>query len=116
MAAIDAAKILGIRAGAKSAHKFIGVWPIVVDGRVFARSWTVTKSGWYRSFLDDPLGVLQVGEREVKVRAVRVKSGRLLDKIEDAYAQKYSTKASQKYVRGFRSPRRRQTTTEFVRR
>jgi hypothetical protein len=116
VAAIDAASIMGIRAGAKSDHRFIGVWPLVVDGRVFARSWTLSKDGWYRAFLEDPLGVLQVGEREVKVRAIRVKSARLLDKIEDAYAEKYATKASQKYVRGFRSARRRGTTTEFVRR
>jgi hypothetical protein len=114
VAAADAAKIMGIRAGANSAHRFIGVWPVVVDGRLFARSWTLTKGGWYRSFVDDPLGVIQVGDREVRIRAVRVKSERLRDKIEDAYAEKYPTKASQKYVKGFRTPRRRDTTTEFV--
>jgi len=114
IAAADAAGIMGIRAGATSDHKFRGVWPIVVDGRLFARSWTLTKGGWYRTFLEDPLGVIQVGDREVRIRAIRVKSERLRDKIEDAYAEKYATKASQKYVRGFRTPRRRDTTTEFV--
>jgi len=114
IAAADAAGIMGIRAGAKSDHKFRGVWPIVVDGRLFARSWTLTKGGWYRTFLEDPLGVIQVGDREVRIRAIRVKSERLRDKIEDAYAEKYATKASQTYVRGFRTPRRRDTTTEFV--
>ena len=43
-----------------------------------------------------------------------MKSERLRDKVEDAYAEKYNTKASQKYVRGFRTPRRRETTIEFV--
>ena len=114
VAAADAAGIMGIRAGAKSGHRFIGVWPIVVDGRLFARSWTLTRGGWYRSFLEDPLGVIQVGDRVVRIRAVRVKSERLRDKIEDAYAEKYDTKASQKYVREFRTQRRRDTTTEFV--
>ena len=114
VAAIDAASIIGIRAGAKSDHRFIGVWPIVVEGRVFARSWTLTKDGWYRTFLEDPLGVLQFGDRQVKVRAARVRSERLRNKIEDAYAAKYATRASQKYVRGFRTARRRDTTTEFV--
>ena len=90
------------------------MWPIVVDGRLFARSWTLTRGGWYRTFLEDPLGVIQVGDRELRIRAVRVKSERIRDKIEDAYAEKYDTKASQKYVRGFRTPRRRNTTTEFV--
>ena len=114
VAAADAAGIMGIRAGAKSDHRFVGVWPIVVDGRLFARSWTSKPDGWYRAFLDDPLGVIQVGDRQIRVRAVRLKSERIRDKIEDAYAEKYDTKASQKYVRGFRSPRRRDTTTEFV--
>lgn len=112
--AIHACKILGIKAGAQSDHKFIGVWPVVVDGRVYARSWTLKKDGWYRTFLDDPLGVLQVGDREIRVRAVRARSERVRDKVEEAYAAKYDTKASQKYVRGFRTARRREATMEFV--
>ena len=114
IAAADAAKILGIRAGGRSDHRFIGVWPVVVDGRLFARSWTSKRGGWYRTFLEDPLGTLQIGERQVRVRAVPVKSERLRDKIEDEYARKYATPGSQKYVRGFRTPRRRETTVEFV--
>ena len=114
VSAIDASGIMGIRAGARSDHRYIGVWPIVVDGRVFARSWTLKKDGWNRTFLDDPLGTLQIGDREVRVRARRVRGERLLDLIEEAYAEKYDTKASQKYVRGFRTKRRRETTTEFV--
>jgi hypothetical protein len=73
-----------------------------------------TKGGWYRTFLEDPLGVIQVGDREVRIRAIGVTNERLRDKIEDGYAEKYATQASQKYVRGFRTPRRRDTTTEFV--
>jgi hypothetical protein len=112
--AADAAKIMGIKAGSRSDHKFVGVWPVVVDGRLFARSWTVRRDGWCRTFLEDPLGIVQVGDREIRIRAKRVTSEPMLDKIEDAYAEKYDTKASQKYVRGFRTPRRRETTTEFV--
>ena len=114
IAAADAAKIMGIRAGDKTDHRFTGVWPVVIDGRLFARSWTLTKGGWYRSFLDDPVGVIQVGDREVRIRARQVKSERLRDAVEEGYAEKYPTKASQKYVRGFRTPRRREATIEFV--
>lgn len=110
---INASKIMGIRAGGKSDHRFTGVWPIVVNGRVFARSWTLTRGGWYRSFLEDPLGVIQVGERQIRVRGVPVRSERLLDAVENGYAAKYQTRASQKYVRGFRTPRRRAATIEF---
>ncbi|HEX6214295.1 MAG TPA: DUF2255 family protein, partial [Vicinamibacterales bacterium] len=89
-------------------------WPVVVKGRVYARSWTVSPGGWYRSFLDEPRGAIQIGDREIRVRAVRARSERVRDAVEDGYAAKYNTKASQKYVRGFRSARRREATMEFV--
>jgi hypothetical protein len=108
------AGIMGIKAGAKTDHRWVGVWPIVVDGRLFARSWTMRRDGWCQAFLDDPLGTIQVGGREIRIKARRVSGERLRDKIEAAYAEKYDTRSSQKYVRGFRTPRRRDTTTEFV--
>ena len=114
VAAADASKIIGVRAGARSDHRFIGIWAVVVGGRVFARSWTQTADGWYRAFLEDPLGTIQVGEREIRVRAVRAKGSRIRDAVERAYAEKYHTPGSLKYVRGFRTPRRRETTIEFV--
>jgi hypothetical protein len=114
VAAIDESKILGIKAGARSSHRFIGVWAVVVAGRVYVRSWTQKPGGWYRTFLDDPLGMLQVGERQLRIRAVRARGERIRDAVERAYAKKYPTPGSVKYVRGFRSPRRRETTMELL--
>ena len=114
VAAIDESKILGIRAGARSDHRFIGIWAVVVEGRVFVRSWTQKPDGWYRTFLADPLGAIQVGERQVRIRAVRTRGERIRDAVERAYATKYPTPGSVKYVRGFRSPRRRDTTMELL--
>jgi hypothetical protein len=113
VAAIDESKILGIRAGARSDHRFIGIWAVVVAGRVYVRSWTQKPDGWYRTFLDDPLGAVQVGERQLRIRAVRARGERIRDAVERAYAKKYPTSGSVKYVRGFRSPRRRETTMEL---
>ena len=112
--AIDESRILGIRAGARSDHRFTGVWPVVIDGRVFARSWTLKPGGWYRTFLHDPLGTIQAGAREIRVRAAPVRSEQLRDAVEAAYASKYTTPASRKYVKGFRTARRREATIEFV--
>ena len=114
--AIDESQILRVRAGSRIAHRFIGIWGVVVQGRVFARSWTLKPGGWYRTLLDDPNGEIQVGERTVRIRAVPVRSERLRDAVERAYADKYATPGSMKYVRGFGAKRRRDTTMEFVRR
>ena len=112
--AIAESKILGVRAGRPADHRFIGIWAVVVDGRVFARSWTVSKDGWYRAFLEDPTGAIQVGTREVRIRAVPARGERIRDAVEAAYAAKYNTPGALKFVKGFRSARRRDSTMEFV--
>jgi hypothetical protein len=113
VATIDRSKILGVRADAAAGHRFTGIWPIVIGGRVFGRSWTRSPGGWFNTLLEDPRGTLQVGARELRVRAVHVRSARILDAIERAYAAKYPTPGSAKYVRGFRTARRRASSMEF---
>ena len=109
---IRKSKILGVRSGKE--HRFTGVWVVVVRDRVFVRSWSNKSTGWYRAFLKDPTGTIQITGKEIPVRAKKVRGDRLIDAISQAYAEKYDTKASQKYVRGFRQKSRRINTMEFV--
>ena len=111
--ALRTAKILGIRAGS-APHRFIGIWVVVAEGRAFVRSWTLKPRSWWRTFLEEPRGVIQVGNRELKVRAVRTRSERLKRAVDEAYAAKYKTPGALQYVKGFRAKRRRDTTTELV--
>ncbi len=113
LAAIREGHILGIRAGAQP-HRFIGIWAVVVEGRVFVRSWSLKPRSWYRTFLEEPRGAIQVGEREIAVRAVRTRSERLKDAISQAYLQKYYTPGSIKYARDLGRAKSRATTTELV--
>jgi len=113
VAALNESKILGIRAGT-APHRFIGVWVVVVDGRVFVRSYGLRSNGWYQTFLADPRGAIQIGKRTIRVRAVPARSTRLRDAVDRAYAAKYPTPGSKKFVIGFRRPRRKATTTELV--
>jgi hypothetical protein len=106
-------RMLGIRAGTQP-HRFTGIWFVLVDERVFVRPWNDKPGGWRRAFLREPRGTIAVSDREVAVRARRVAGQRLLDAIDSAYARKYDTKASEKWVRGFSMTRRRKTTTELL--
>ena len=106
------AKILGVRAGTE--HRYTGVWVVVVEGRVFVRSWNDKPTGWYRAFQAEPAGSIQLADQEIAVRAKRTRSERLRDAVTRAYAEKYDTKASEKWVRGFAEPRRAATTLELV--
>jgi hypothetical protein len=111
--AIAKSKILGIRAGTRP-HKIIGIWAVVVERRVFVRSWSMKPRSWWRTFLEDPVGLIQIDGREIPVRAVRTRSERLKSAVDAAYAEKYNTPGSLQYVRDFRQRKRRDTTTELV--
>ncbi len=113
LATIRDNKILSIRAGTQP-HRFIGIWAVVVESRVFVRSWSLKPRSWYRTFLEDPAGAIMVGDREIPVRAVRTRSERLKDAVSRAYVEKYDTPGSIKYARDLGRAKSIATTTELV--
>ena len=105
--------IIGIQAGTRP-HRVIGIWAVVVERRVFIRSWTVKKEGWFRTFLEEPRGTLHVDGKKLRVRAVHTRSERLKDAVSRAYERKYDTPGSIQYVKDLRRARSRNATIELV--
>lgn len=106
-------KILGIKAG-REPHRVIGIWAVVVEGRVFVRSWSIKPRSWYRTFLEDPYGSIFVGDDEIAVRAIHTRSERLKDAVSLAYREKYNTPGSIQYIKDMSRKKSRDTTTELV--
>jgi len=113
LAMLRDAKGLRIRAG-NTQHRFIGIWFVMVRGRVFVRSWSVKPKGWYRVFLKDPRGTILLANHEIAVRAVSTGDKRLRDAVDRAYLQRYNTPGALKYAKDLGSPKSRATTTELV--
>jgi hypothetical protein len=111
--AIQQAKILGIRAGTKP-HGIIGIWAVVVEGRVFVRSYSLKERSWYRTLCEEPRGIIEVNGKRVKMRPIFTHSERLKKLIDRAYAEKFPTPGSRVFVEGFKEKKRRDTTTELV--
>ena len=105
-------RIVGIRAGGD--HRFTGIWFVVVGERLFVRPWNDARSGWRERFRSEPRGAISVGQRAIAVRARPVRGERLVDAIDAAYAEKYDSKGSQKWVRGFATAKRRKTIVELL--
>lgn len=106
------AKIMGVRAGTD--HRYTGVWVVVVDLRVFVRSWNDKPTGWFQAFRKQPIGMVQVGDLEIPVRGKLVRNSRMRDAVTVAFGQKYPTKGSRKWVEGFAEPERVANTMEFT--
>ena len=106
------ARIMGVRAGDE--HRHTGVWVVVVEEKVFARSWNDKPTGWFQAFRKNAKGSVQVGDLELPVRGRIVRSARLRDAVTAAYGEKYPTKGSRKWVEGFAEPERVANTIEFI--
>ena len=114
LAAIRKEKIVGIRAGKDSTHRVIGIWAVVVEGRVFVRSWSMKPRSWWRTFLEDPYGIIVVGKKEISIRAIQTRSERLKDLVSAAYKEKYNKPGDIQFVRDMSRKPSRDTTTELV--
>jgi hypothetical protein len=114
LAVIRKEKMLGIRAGSESTHRVIGIWAVVVEGRVFVRSWSMKPRSWWRTLLEDSYGSVFIGDREIPIRTVQTRSERLKDLVSQAYKEKYNTPGSIQYVKDMSRKKSRDTTTELV--
>jgi len=111
LATLGDGKTVRIKAGAK--HRFIGIWGVVVEGRLFVRSWSIKARSWYRTFLKDPRGFILLGDRTIPVHAVRTRSARLKAAVDRAYLKKYATSWEKRFAKDLASPKSRATTTEL---
>lgn len=109
-------KILGVRAGKNSKHRVIGVWAVVVDGRVFVRSYQAKPNGWWETLMKDPHGQMYLYQRArgIKIRAVRVKSEVMKEKVSAAYKEKYNTPGSVLFVKEMSRSPSKDATMELV--
>lgn len=110
---LKSSKSIRVRAGT-SAHRFIGIWFVIVADRIFARSWSVKPDGWYRTFLKEPRGAIQVAKLEIAIRAVHTRSNRLKTAVDRAYLEKYNSGYEVKYAKDLSTEKSRATTVEFA--
>jgi hypothetical protein len=81
---------------------------------VFVRSYSLKPRSWWRTFQEEPRGVIEVNGKQIKVRPVFTRSERLKKLVDRAYAEKFPTPGSRVFVEGFKKKKRRDTTTELV--
>ncbi len=93
LTALQESKGLRIRAGS-GRHRFIGIWFVVVKDRVFVRSWSVKPDGWYRTFLKESCGTIQIANNEIAVYAARIKDKSLRDAVANAPLRQPNTASS----------------------
>jgi hypothetical protein len=106
--------LIGIKAG-KERDTFLEIWMVVVDNRIFARSWGMAEKSWYNTLKQNNQGFLKCGDAIFEMKAVIPEpSAALSEKINKAYLNKYDSGENSFYARGIVKEEHVAKTMEFI--
>ena len=106
--------LIGIKAG-QQRSEFLEIWMIVVQDRVFARSWGLAERSWYTVFLENSAGEIQCEEIIYPIHAVIPEDlNKLTEEINKAYLTKYNTGHNIPYSQGIIQEKHVAKTMEFI--
>ena len=100
--------------GGTQRDRFLQIWMVEVDGRVFARSWNKSEQSWFTAFQKEGVGQIKFGESVIDVTGKKLSSGsELTDLINAAYLSKYTQEENLIYAQGITQPEYEAYTMEF---
>ena len=95
LACIQRTQMPRIRQGTK--HRFINMWIVPMNKRLFARSYTGGR-GWYTAFLKNKRGAILCGGVVYKVHGVIPRDKKAIGrKLNAAYLKKYNNDSTERY-------------------
>ncbi|MGH1517117.1 DUF2255 family protein [Chryseobacterium sp. JK1] len=106
--------IIGIKAG-NERQEFLEIWMVVIQNRIFARSWGLAERSWYNVFLENPEGKIQCGENRYSIQAIVPEDiAELTEEINQAYLKKYNSDHNTPYSKEIIREKHIARTIEFV--
>ncbi|WP_160140069.1 DUF2255 family protein [Chryseobacterium sp. c4a] len=106
--------LIGIKAGSERPG-FLEIWMVIVQNRIFARSWGLAERSWYNTFLEYPTGQIQCGNTTYNIKAVIPEDlDQLTEEINQAYLTKYNFGQNSKYAIGIIEDKHIERTMEFT--
>lgn len=106
--------LIGIKAGQQRLN-FLEIWMVVVENRIFARSWGLAEKSWYNTFLENSEGQIECGNTIYYIKALIPDDlDQITDKINKAYLEKYNFGVNSKYAIGIIEEKHIDKTMEFI--
>lgn len=88
---------------------------VIVNGRIFARSWGFAEKSWYNTFISDNKGQIKCGETIFNIKAViPTDLNEIAEEINMAYIQKYDKGNNSEYAQGIIKREHIEKTMEFI--
>ncbi|MFC3757613.1 DUF2255 family protein [Chryseobacterium tructae] len=111
---IKANTIIEIKAGSERLD-FLEIWMVIIQDRIFARSWGLAERSWYNTFLKCPAGQIKCDDILYNIKAIIPEDlNQLTEEINQAYLTKYNFGRNSKYAIGIIEDKHVRRTMEFI--
>lgn len=111
---IKANTIIEIKAGSERLD-FLEIWMVIIQDRIFARSWGLAERSWYNTFLKCPAGQIRCHDVLYNIKAIIPEDlNQLTEEINQAYLTKYNFGRNSKYAIGIIEDKHVKRTMEFI--
>ncbi|GGF01649.1 hypothetical protein GCM10010984_18820 [Chishuiella changwenlii] len=111
---IDSEILTGIKAGTDD-HRFLDIWMVIVDDRIFARSWGIAERSWYNTFLNNENGKIKSGDKVFNIKAkIPEDLYELEEPINNAYMKTYDFGTNAFFAKGLAGKKHVEKTMEFI--
>lgn len=106
--------IIGIKAGIERSD-FLEIWMVVVEDRIFARSWGLSEKSWYNTFIQHSKGQIKCGNLIFDIQGIiPADNDELTTHINHAYLAKYNSAHNIKYAEAIIKKKHIEKTMEFI--
>jgi hypothetical protein len=100
--------------GGTQRDKFLAIWLVNVDDRVFARSWNKRPRSWFTEILITGKGQIKYGDNLLNITGKKLDPDEAIHtKINNAYLKKYVQKENITYAKGITQSDYTNYTMEF---
>ncbi|AKQ47092.1 hypothetical protein TH63_17925 [Rufibacter radiotolerans] len=110
---LESHTLAGVKGGTDR-DKFLDIWMVAVEGRVFARSWAKSNRSWFTAFQEQGVGELKLGDQVLKVTGKQLTDAHMNLLVDQAYKKKYTQEHNLIYVQGITQPEYHAYTMEFI--
>lgn len=106
--------LVGIRVG-PDRKEFLDIWMVAVAGRIFARSWNRSMSGWFGGLIRGQSGMVRFGEHTLEIVGKRPTSEPgLMQRIDQAYLERFTQPENISYATTISQPEYHSFTIEVL--
>ncbi len=106
--------LVGIKVGLDR-DRFLDLWMVEVSGRIFARSWSRSTSGWFGKAVEGEPTEIRFGDQILSVVGRRPPEEEgLMARIDRAYLERFTQPGNVPYAEGISKPEYHPFTVEFI--